>query len=117
MSGSFRFGAEHAEQAAHLGQRAASGPLDRLQYLAGRLVGAVEDAPLGTGLEDDHRDVMGDHVVQLARDPCPFFDDRLAGDEVAFAFGNLCAPLAVADDATTSSITTSVMTAPRALEL
>ena len=42
---------------------------------------------------------MGDHVVQLARDPRPLLDDRLARRDVALALGQLRAPLAVADDA------------------
>ena len=91
--------AEHAEQAAHLGQRAAPGLLDRLQHLARRGVRIAEHAPLGARLHDDHRDVVGDHVVQLTRDPRPFLDDRLTGGHVALALGDLRAALAVADDA------------------
>ena len=43
---------------------------------------------------------MGDHVVQLASDPRPLFDDRLARDEIPFALGDLRPSLPVADDAT-----------------
>ena len=94
-----RVAAEHAEQAAHLGERAAPALLDRLQHLARRGVRVAEHAPLGAGLQDDHRDVVRDHVVQLTRDPRPFLDDRLARGHVALALGDLRAPLAVADDA------------------
>ena len=66
--------------------------------------------PLGTGLDDDHRDVVGDHVVQLARDPRPLLDDRLPRGHIALALGDPCAPLAVADTRRTSSITTTVTT-------
>jgi len=91
--------AEHAEQAAHLCERAASALLDRLQHLARRGVRVAEHAPLGASLQDDHRDVVGDHVVQLTRDARSFLDDRLARGHVALALGDLRAALAVADDA------------------
>ena len=95
-----RVATEHAEQTTHLGQRAATRLLDCLQHLAGRGVCVVENAPLGSGLEDDHRDVMGDHVVQLASDSSPLFDDRLARDEIPFALRYLHPSLPVANDAT-----------------
>ena len=57
-------------------QRLAPGRLDRAQRGA-RLVGAlVEDVVGGRGLHDDHRDAVGDHVVQLARDPRLLLADR-----------------------------------------
>ena len=59
----------------------------------------VEHAPLGACLHDHHRDVVGDRVVQLARDPRALLDDRLARGDVALPLGELRAPLAVADDA------------------
>ena len=94
-----RVAAQHPDQAAHLGQRAAADLLDRLEHLARRPPLAVEHAPLGARLDDHHRDVVRDHVVQLARDPRPLLDDRLARGEVALALGELGAALAVADDA------------------
>src|SRR6478672_10683616 len=94
-----RVAAEHAQQATHLGQRATTRLLDRLQHLAGRGVCAIENAPLGSSLENDHRDVMGDHVVQLAGDPSPLLDDCLARDEIPFALRYLHPSLPVAHDA------------------
>jgi hypothetical protein len=43
---------------------------------------------------------MSDHVVQLPRDPRPLLDHRLPRGQVALALGDLCASLAVTDDAT-----------------
>ena len=52
--------------------------LDRAQRGA-RLVGAlVEDVVGRRRLHDDHRDAVGDHVVQLARDPRLLVADRPA---------------------------------------
>jgi len=93
-----RVAAQHAEQAPHLGQRAAAGALDRLEHLARRGVLIAQPAPFGAGLQHHHRDVMGDHVVQLARDPRPLLDHRLARRHVALALGHLRAPLTVADN-------------------
>ena len=73
--------------------------LDRLQHFTRRGVPVAEHAPLGAGLHDDHRDVVGDHVVQLARDPRPLLDDRLARSHVALALRDLRTPLTVADHA------------------
>ena len=91
--------AKHAEHAAHLGESAAAGLLDRLQHLARRAVRSAEHAPLCTRLHHHDRDVVGDHVVQLTRDPCALLDDRLARGHVALALGDPRAALAVADDA------------------
>ena len=64
----------------------------------GRGLLVVEHAPLGAGLDDHHRHVVGDHVVQLARDPGPFLDDGLTSRDVALALGEPYTALAVADD-------------------
>ena len=45
---------EHAQQATHLGQRAAARSLDRFQHLARRGVCTLEYAPFGSRLQDDH---------------------------------------------------------------
>ena len=90
--------AEHAEQAAHLGQCTAPGVLDGLEHLARRGIRVPEHAPLRTRLHDHHRDVVGDHIVQLACDPRPFLDNGLTGGHVALALGDLHTAFAVADD-------------------
>src|SRR5919197_1639625 len=91
--------AQHPDEAAHLGERATADLLDRLEHLARRAVPAVEDAPLCAGLDDHHRDVGRDHVVELARDPRPLLDHGLARGELALQLGDLGAVLAVADPA------------------
>ena len=61
--------AQDAEQAAHLPERVPSGVADRAQRGGGRrrsLLGARRGA---VGLHDDHRQRMGDDVMQLASDP------------------------------------------------
>ena len=60
---------QHAEQAAHLGQRLAPGPLDLLGGgdRAGRV--ALEDPARAAGLHDHDADAVGHDVVHLARDP------------------------------------------------
>ena len=64
-------GRGRGQQAAQLGERLAPGALDRAQRRA-RLVGPlVEDVAGRRGLHDDHRDAVGDHVVQLAGDAAP----------------------------------------------
>ena len=94
-----RVAAEHAEQATHLGKCAPPALFDRLQHLARRRVLFAEHAPLGARLHDDHRNVVGDHVVQLASDPRPLLDDSFARGDVTLALGNACATVAVTDDA------------------
>jgi hypothetical protein len=91
--------AQHPDEAAHLGERAAADLLDGGQHLVGRAALGVERAPLGAGLDDHHRHVVCDRVVQLSRDACAFLDDRLARGDVALALGQLRATLAIADDA------------------
>ena len=61
--------AQHAEQPAHLAQRVARGLADRGESLGafGRHARCRQTG--GLGLDRDHRDVVGDHVVQLAGDP------------------------------------------------
>jgi hypothetical protein len=56
--------AEHADESAHLGQGAAADPLDRHQHFLRRAGGVVEDSALCPGLDDHHRDVVRDRVVQ-----------------------------------------------------
>ena len=91
--------AQHPDQAAHLGQRTPADLLDRLQNLARRAVVRLEHPALGAGLDDHHRDVVRDRVVQLARDPRSLLDDRLSRDDVPLALGQLDSPLAVSEHA------------------
>jgi hypothetical protein len=91
------FGPQHADQPPHLGQRAAADLLDGPQHLAGRAL--LDDPPLGSGLDDHHRDAMRDRVVQFPRDPGAFLDDRLTGGDVPLAFGQPGPGVTVADDA------------------
>ena len=79
--------AHRAEQAAHLGERRAAGPLDAPQRLRvlGQLAGQlVAD---GADLEHHHADRVRDDVVQLARDPGALLGDRDAGRRVALPLG------------------------------
>ena len=79
--------AHRAEQAAHLGERRAAGPLDapqRLLVLAERVGQLVAD---GADLEHHHADGVGDDVVQLARDPRALLGDRDARRGLALALG------------------------------
>jgi hypothetical protein len=71
--------AQHAEQAAHLRHRGAAGRLDRRQDVGrpGPLV--AERAALGARLHDHDREVVGDDVVELARDPRSLLGDRQPG--------------------------------------
>jgi ABC-2 type transport system ATP-binding protein len=74
--------AQDAEQASHLGQRVAGGVADRGEALAplGRHVRRRQARRLG--LHGDHRDVVGDDVVQLAGDPRAFLRGRLLAQGV-----------------------------------
>ncbi len=92
-----RVTAEHAKQPAGLGERAPPALLDRLEHLASGRVRVIEEAPLGAGLENDHRDVVCDHVVQFTRDPRALLDDRLTRGDVALALGDPSTAVAVAD--------------------
>lgn len=64
--------AQHAEQAPHLGQSCACGVTDRGEPArsGGRQSGGGESGSLG--LDGDHGNVVGYHVVQLAGDPGAF---------------------------------------------
>ena len=78
-------GAQHAEEAAHLGQGLAGGRLDGGEV--GRLRGVLgtEAAAHGLGLDGHHADRVGHDVVQLAGDPGAFLGGRLRGLELAVA--------------------------------
>ena len=89
--------AQHPDQAAHLGQRAAADLLDRLEHLSRRPVRLVEHTALGARLHDHHRDVVRDRVVQLARDPRPLFDHRLPRATSRSRSASCSAALAVAE--------------------
>ena len=89
--------AEHPDQAAHLGEGAAADLLDRLEHLARRAVVLAEDAPFRARLDDHHRHVVRDHVVELAGDPRALLDHRLARGEVALALGHVDPPVSGTD--------------------
>ena len=62
--------AQHAEQPAHLGQRLAAGAGSAAHRDLARCSGIVVDRVGGAvGERDHHREVVGDDVVHLARDP------------------------------------------------
>ena len=63
--------AQHAEHAAHLGQRLPPGAGDVAQRLPGPFRRAVQGVGRPVGLHDHHADVVRDHVVQFAGDPGP----------------------------------------------
>ena len=90
---------QHAEQPAHLGERATPDVLDGLQDLARPVALGAQHASLRAGLHHDHRHVVGDHVVQLACDAGALLDDGLPRGQIAFALGDLRALLAITDDA------------------
>jgi hypothetical protein len=64
-------GAQHAEQAAHLGERLAPGVRDRGQRLGHPIRVGAQHVARPVGLHHHHADVVRDHVVQLAGDPGP----------------------------------------------
>ena len=72
--------AQNAEQPARLGERVARGRGDRLEATAsvGRQLRRRE--PCRLALDGDHRQVMRDDVVQLARDRGSFLHRRLLAD-------------------------------------
>ena len=79
--------AHRAEQAAHLGERAAAGALDAVERLRvlGQLAGQlVAD---GADLEHHHAHRVRDDVVQLARDPGALLGHGDACRRVALALG------------------------------
>ena len=71
--------AEHAEQAAHLGQPGPGGITDRGEPLRARVRQAGRGQPAGLRLHRDHRDVVRDHIVQLAGDPGPLPPGQVIG--------------------------------------
>jgi hypothetical protein len=74
--------AQHAEQAAHLGQPGPGGVADRGQALGARRGQPGGGQPGGLGLHRDHRDVVGHHVVQLAGDPGPLPPGQVIGQHL-----------------------------------
>ena len=82
-------GVQHAEQVAHLAQRLAAGALDQRRGLDRALRVAGEDAPRAAGLDDHHRDAVGDDVVHLARDPAALVGDRARGVGLALLVRDL----------------------------
>ena len=67
--------AQHAEHPAHVGQCLAARPVDGFECGTGPFRASIKRGQAGTGLDDDHADVVGDDVVQLAGDPFPFVLD------------------------------------------
>ena len=66
---------DDAEQSSQLGQRLAARRLDRAQRLARTLGMGREDVGARSRLQNHHAHVVGDHVVQLARDARPLLGD------------------------------------------
>ena len=84
--------AERAEHPAQPGQGLPAGVLDLVQRFPGALRLGVDDPGRRARLQGDDADAVGDHVVQLARDPEPFGGDRF-GDRVgAQPLGVLAGP-------------------------
>jgi hypothetical protein len=69
--------AQHAQQPAHLGQRGAGSVTDRRQPLRPGGRHPRGGQPRRLGLDRDHRDVVGHHVVQLVGDPGPLPASRV----------------------------------------
>ena len=90
--------AEEAEQPVQLEHGLAAGVLDRAEHLLG-LGGLLRhDAPRRAGLHAHHADVVGDDVVQLARDPHPLLEHGAAGVllPLALQLARPCRELALA---------------------
>jgi hypothetical protein len=68
--------AQHTEQRPHLVDRLTSGARDRLECIPHVRLRALEHALGSACLHDHHRHVVGDDVVQLARDPSALDRDR-----------------------------------------
>jgi hypothetical protein len=64
--------AQHAEGGTHLAQQVAARLLDRGERGSGLLRVVVHQVERHPGLHVDERDVVAEHVVQVARDPQPF---------------------------------------------
>ena len=71
--------AQHAEQAAHLGQPGPGGVADRGEPLSTGRRQRGRGQPGRLRLHRDHRDVVGDHVMQFARDPGPLAAGQVIG--------------------------------------
>ena len=69
--------AEDPEHPAHVGKRLAGGGVDRLDRRPDIGRPLVQRSLGGAGLDDDHADVVGDDVVELARDPLALLGDGL----------------------------------------
>ena len=70
--------AQHADEAAHLGERGAAGLLDGLQRLALALLVLAQQPPHRRGLHRHHAHGVADDVVQLARDAGALLGDGRA---------------------------------------
>jgi hypothetical protein len=70
---------QHAEQPPHLGQRGPRGVANGQQPLRPGRGHARGGQPGRLGLHGDHRDVVRDHVVQLASDPGPLAARQVLG--------------------------------------
>ena len=71
--------AEEAEQAVQLDDGLPAGGLDRAERLLGLVGLPRHDAPRRAGLDAHDADVVGDDVVQLARDPHALLEHGAAG--------------------------------------
>ena len=68
--------AQQADEPPHLGERLASGRLDRLEGLPLALLLGAQQPPDRSCLHGHHGDRVRDDVVELARDPLPLLGDR-----------------------------------------
>ena len=81
------FASHRGQEASHLGERRAAGPLHAPERFAvlGERVGEL--VPDGADLEHHHADGVGDDVVELARDPRALLRDRDARRCLTLALG------------------------------
>src|SRR5207302_11413548 len=75
--------AEHTQHPAHLAEGASRRLLDRDERLPYELRVPGQRALGRVGLNGDHAHAVRDLVVEVARDPRPFFDDRRPGPLLA----------------------------------
>ena len=80
--------AQHAEQAAHLGERAAGCGRDGVEGRRGLVGPVVEHVGADAGLHGDHRHRVGDDVVELLGDPQPLLGED-SGRALALDIGPL----------------------------
>ena len=73
---------QEVDEPSHLGQRFPARLPDRLEALVRSLSGRVRGHSPRTGLDDDHREVVRDDVVQLASDPGAFAADSELGERL-----------------------------------